>query len=122
MKRDSAVDFHIVEPAHIAIHMRLENWALWANGKPRSIVQPMFQLYRPDAYERESSGIVIDRLDAQKVQKAVSALPEQHRAAITWQYVAPCSPIRMARALGETLNGLAELVRRGRTMLNNRGA
>ena len=119
MKRET-VDFHVVEPAHLAIHARLENWAMWANGKPRSIVQPMFMLYRPDAYERESSGIVIDRLDAQKVQKAVSALPEKHRAAITWQYVAPCSPIRMARALGESMSGLCDLISRARTMLKNR--
>lgn len=121
MKRD-AIDFHVVAPDHLAIHARLENWALWANGKPSTIVQPMFMLYRPDSFERESSGIVIDRLDAQKVQKAVSALPEKHRQAITWHYVAPCSPVRMARSLGETLDGLAELVRRGRTMLNNRNA
>lgn len=119
MKRDS-IDFHIVAPEHVAIHVRLENWALWANGRPHSIVQPMFMLYRPDSYDREPSGVVIDRLDAQKMQKGVAALPENHRAAITWHYVAPCSPVRMARALGETLKGLEALVRSGRVMLINR--
>lgn len=119
MKREM-VDFHIVEPAHLKIHDRLCNWALWANNRPASIVQPMFMLYRPDNYERSDSGMVVDSLDAQRVQKGVAALPESHRQAVTWNYVAPCSPTRMARSLGESLDGLAELVRRGRTMLINR--
>lgn len=119
MKRD-AIDFHVVAPEHKAIDLRLCNWALWAGARPRGAVQPMFQLYRPDAYEREFSGVVVDPLDAQRMQKGVSALPESHRSAITWQYLSPCSPVKMARALGETLKGLEGLVRAGRTMLVNR--
>ena len=119
MKRD-AIDFHVVEKEHLAIHARLENWARWANGKPQSIVQPMFALYRPDNNERDGYGIPIDRLDAQRVQKAVSELPDKHRAAISWQYVQPSSPLKMARALSESLAGLLDLVRRGRIMLINR--
>ena len=119
MKRD-AVDFHRIDPAHTKIDARLWNWKLWCNGNPRSIIQPMFMLYRADDYERELSGVVIDRLDAQKMQNGVSALPDNHRAAITWHYVAPCSPMRIARALGETLQGLGALVTSGRQMLINR--
>ena len=80
----------------------------------------MFMLYRADDYERELSGVVIDRLDAQKVQKGVSTLPDKQRTAITWHYVAPCSPKRIARNLGETLRGLESLVKTGRQMLINR--
>jgi len=120
VKRD-AIDFHVVEPAHFEIHGRLENWALWANGRPHSVIQPMFMLYRPDSYDRALSGIVIDRIDAQRIQKAVSSLPAGHRLAITWNYVAPCSPKRVARSLGESLLGLAGLVRSARQMLIVRG-
>lgn len=120
MRRDS-IDFHLVEPAHYKIHERLENWSRWANGRPHAIVQPMFQQYRADNFDREPTGMVIDRLDAQRVQKAVSALPANHRAAVTWQYVAPSSPIKMARTLAVSMAGLAELVRAARTMLINRG-
>ena len=119
MKRDP-VDFHHIDTAHREIDARLWNWKLWCNGNPRSIVQPMFMLYRADDYERELSGVVIDRLDAQKIQKGVSTLPEKNRAAITWHYVAPCSPRRIARSLGETLHGLESLVSSGRQMLINR--
>lgn len=121
MKRDS-IDFHVVEQAHIKIHDRLVNWSRWANGRAGGAdSSPMFRLYRPDNYERESSGVVVDRLDAQRMQKGVTALPASHRAAVTWHYVAPSSPIRMARTLAVSLDGLAELVRSGRAMLINRG-
>lgn len=115
-----AVDFHLVKPEHAEIDKRLLNWSRWANGRPHSIVQPMFQMYRPDNWDRELSGIPVDRLDAQRMQKGVAALPAAQRSALTWHYVAPCSPKRMAQSLGESLAGLAALVGSARTMLINR--
>lgn len=120
MSKRDFVDFHRVAPEHAQIHLRLENWSRWANGHARSFVQPMFQLYRPDSYDRTLSGVAGDPIDAQRIQKLVSALPYLHRQAITWHYVAPCNPARMARSIGQTMQELCDLVHSGRTMLVNR--
>lgn len=86
----------------------------------------MFRLYRVEARSREQYGVLtgfapVDSRDAAQIAKAVTALPEQHRLAINWHYVKPIGPLRMARALGVTREGLAHLVRDGRQMLINRG-
>lgn len=120
MRRD-AVDFFLVEDAHLAIHKRLENWAAWCRGGGGRGVHPMFRFYRPDNYERVEFVSSVDVLDAARVQKGVSALPEKHRHATQWQYVVPCNPRRAAQELAVSLRGLADLVRAGRVMLINRG-
>ena len=62
-------------------------------------------------------GTPADTLDAVLIAKAVSALPEKHRAAVRWSYVHCGNPVAMARTLGVSKQGLADLVDAGRTML-----
>jgi DNA-directed RNA polymerase specialized sigma24 family protein len=62
----------------------------------------------------------VDTLDAVLLEKAVSALPEKHRAAVRWSYVHAGNPVAMARALAVSKQGLSDLVGDGRTMLQNR--
>ena len=86
-------------------------------------MQPMFRLYRPSgAWGREASGVVIDAMDAQRLQKAVVALPEPHRIAISWWYNEGTQPLRVARRLAVSVAGLKRLVDDGRLMLINRKA
>lgn len=82
----------------------------------------MFRLYRPDEHwEGQSPSIPVDKIDAQKIAKGVSGLPENHRHSLSWYYVSPCTPGRAARAMGTTLAGLAQYVADSRRMLLNRG-
>jgi DNA-directed RNA polymerase specialized sigma24 family protein len=120
MKREP-VDFSYVQPEHLALHGRLENWARWCRDKPVFACQPMFRLYRPDNYER-APALPIDALDAARLQRFVGALPPPERMALQWHYVHPCSPVRAARALRRPIRELDELVRRARQMLVNRQA
>lgn len=123
MKRD-AIDFHVVEPTHLAIHERLVNWARWSYSRGGSSTSPMFRLYRPaDEEDRDDltrTAQPVDTLDAAKIQKGVTALPEPQMHALNWNYLRPSNPRRMAQKLGTSLDGLAELVRSGRQMLINR--
>lgn len=113
------IDFNAVSREHEKINARLHNWARWAVGKGGVTVHPMFRHYRPDNYERELSE-PIDALDAQAVQKGVSLLPTNHALAISWCYITPGTPGRMARKLGQSLQGLYVLIVDGRQMLVNR--
>jgi hypothetical protein len=116
------VDFSHVEDGHAEIHKRLENWGRWCRGRPTSYVQPMFRLYRPDEHwEGQAAAIPVDKIDAQRISKGVTALPTNHRSSMNWFYVSPTSPGRAARALATSLEGLALYVRDARTMLINRG-
>jgi len=54
------------------------------------------------------------------MEKAVYALPEKHREAVRWWYVYRRNPAAMARSLGVSKQGLADLVEAGRTMLQNK--
>ena len=123
MKRES-IDFHLVADKHLAIHARLLNWARWCNNRTGNPVAPMFQAYRStEVWAEPTASEPVDSLDAAKVEKAVTALPEKHRAATQWHYVrGHISPIRAARTLAVSLSGLAELVNDARTMLVNRRA
>lgn len=67
-----------------------------------------------------SVSIPLDPLDAQRLEKAVSALPEAHKFAVRWCYVYRGNPARAARHIGETQEGLARLIEAGRVMLINR--
>jgi DNA-directed RNA polymerase specialized sigma24 family protein len=121
MKRDS-VDFHEVKPRHAAVHLRLENWALWAHGSRRSFVQPMFRYYRTEnVWVPQDPKPPVDQSDALKMEKAVTNLPEKHRHAIQWSYIIKCTPIKACRSIGVTARGLGELVDEARAMLVNRG-
>ena len=125
MKTREPVDFHAVEPHQREIDGRLRNWGLWCNGSNVPMTSPMFRMTPPPPRVRGEMAYaanVVDRMDAQRVAKAVAALPAPHRAAINWSYVKPVSPRRACQAIGTTMDGLQQLVRDGRQMLLNRGA
>lgn len=119
------VDFCFVEPKHADIDARLANWARWAYNRGGSNVSPMFVLYRStDANQAHGiaaeSPVPVDAIDAKRIQKGVSALPEPHRLAVSWSYIKRNNPCGMARQLGYSLAGLARLVRDARQLLVNR--
>lgn len=121
MRRDDYPDFYRIEPKFMGIHLRLENWGRWANGKPSVQVQPMFVLYRSDEHrEGLNPSIPIDSLDAAEIQKTMPHIPENNRHALKWYYVMKCTPGRAARALGVNTRGLDDLVRQARIMVMNR--
>lgn len=117
------VDFASVPESQWDVHDRLQNWAKWCNGREGRNIAPMFGLYRSEALARREYGaatsVPLDRMDALELAKAVVALPDKHRMALQWHYLKPRKPLQMARALGVSLDGLAELVRVARTMLAN---
>ena len=117
------VDYNHVKPEHEAVHARLENWARWVRVRPHGwCTHPMFKNFRASKQWEASPHIStpVDTLDAVMIEKAVSALPEKHRAAVRWSYVFCGNPVGMARRLGVSKQGLADLVCVGRTMLQNR--
>lgn len=124
MRREEP-DFHRVEEKHHAIHARLQNWAVWCDGRMAPAVSPMFQMVRSSqarGAEASWSAIAVDGLDAQRIAKAVASLPEPHRRALHWCYIKPVNARKAAREQGTTLEGLSLLVRDGRQMLVNRKA
>lgn len=120
------VDFNAVDEKHRAIDARLRNWSLWLNGRDGlgfAPCAPMFKMYRSTEQWEESLSVAlaVDSIDAQRMQKGVSALPEKHRLAVSWNYVSRSHPRKAATALGENLDGLKHLIDGGRQMLCNRG-
>lgn len=125
MRRDEHIDFHLVADHHLEVHAALENWARWVRVRPHGWqVSPMFRQYRSNGWqwERPAIRLEVDMPAAVEMEKAVSGLPEKHRAAVRWCYVFAGHPARMARELGVSKQGLCDLIASGRTMLKNRGA
>lgn len=124
MRVTEIVDYTHVQDLHQAIHARLENWRRWVIVRPHGWqVAPMFRMYQSKARQWEASpriGTPVDTIDAALMEQAVYALPEKHREAVRWWYVYRRNPAAMARSLGVSKQGLADLVEAGRTMLNNR--
>lgn len=123
MRVTETVDYNHVAAHHEAIHERLVNWERWVRVRPQGWqTAPMFRMYQSRARQWEAPVIQnpVDTLDAVVVEKAVSVLPEKHRAAVRWSYVHAGNPVAMARTLGVSKQGLADLVDAGRTMLKNR--
>ncbi len=123
MRTREIVDFNHVATEHEAIHARLENWRRWVIVRPHGWqTAPMFRMYQSKARQWEAPVIQnpVDTLDAALMEKAVYALPEKHREAVRWWYVYRRDPVAMARNLGVSKQGLADLVDAGRTMLQNR--
>ena len=121
--QDTIVDYNHVQDRHKAIHARLENWRRWVIVRPSGWqVAPMFRMYQSKARQWHAPVIQtpVDTLDALLMENAVAALPEKHREAVRWWYVYRRDPVAMARNLGVSKQGLADLVDAGRTMLNNR--
>lgn len=123
MLMKARVDFSYVAPEHYAIDGRLVNWARWCHNRTGGTVSPTFRLYRSTEVHREETGGAspINAIDAQAVQKAITQLPTKHRLALSWAYIKRNNPQRAANDLGQTLQGLADLVRDARQMLCNRG-
>ena len=123
MRTREIVDFNHVATEHEAIHARLENWRRWVAVRHHGLATaPMFRMFQSKARQWHAPVIQtpVDTLDAVLVEKAVAALPEKHRDAIRWSYVHAGNPVAMARTLGVSKQGLADLVDAGRTMLQNR--
>ena len=123
MRVQEAVDYSHVNEMHADIHSRLENWRRWVTVRHHGwATAPMFRMYQSKARQWHAPVIQtpVDTLDAVLVEKAVAALPEKHRAAVRWSYVHAGNPVAMARTLGVSKQGLADLVEAGRTMLGNR--
>lgn len=122
------VDFSAVPPSQFKIHDRLENWARWCRDRPNregSAGSPMFALYRSSEARRAygfETNVPVDKFDAAAIAKAVAVLPDKHRRALQWCYLHPRNPIAMARELGVSLSGMADLVTAGRQMLINKRA
>lgn len=120
--RIEQVDFFFVESHHSEIHADLENWALCVRVKRQSWAHPMWkgaqsngrQWYAPELRPD------LDTLGGMETEKAVRALPEKHRESIRWAYVYKWAPATEIRRLGVTYEGLANLIRAGRSMLVNR--
>ena len=124
MRVTEIVDYNRVQDRHQAIHARLENWRRWVIVRPHGWqVAPMFRMYQSKSRQWEASphiGTPVDAIDAALMEQAVYALPEKHREAVRWWYVYRRDPVAMARALGVSKQGLADLVEAGRTMLQNK--
>ena len=116
------VDFTHVAAHHRQIDERLTNWARWVIPRPTSWIAPMWRGFKSSEIwaTDPSVSIPIDSLDAQAVEKQVSALPEKNRDAIRWAYVFRGHPSKMCRELGVTRDALADLIYTGRSMLINR--
>lgn len=114
------VDFSHVPSNQYEIHDRLLNWAKWANGSGARNVHPMFRQYRNDYWEPTPAASYADTIDALAVQKTMKDVPEKHRLAVQWYYIARSNPQRMCRELGVTKAALADLVIDGRNMVKNR--
>jgi hypothetical protein len=114
------VDFSHVDPHQAEMDERLNNWARWSFSGGGAGCSPMFRLYRSTEGHQEETRTGVDSLDAQKVQKGVSALPSRHRLAVSWCYIKRNNPRRAAQDVGASMEGLALLIRDGRQMLINR--
>lgn len=123
MRVTETVDYNYIKPEHEAIHEWLENWERWVRVRPHGWgTHPMFRNFRASKQWEASPyiGTPVDTLDAALIEKAVYALPERHREAVRWWYVYQRDPVAMARKLGVSKQGLADLVDAGRAMLQNR--
>lgn len=119
--RDS-IDFHHVPPHQKAMDERLINWARYVRDRPVMWTQPMFRGYKSSEVWLHEAVVPVDQLDGHRLEKAVSALPEKHRAAVRWAYIYRAHPRRMCRLLACTEQGLADLIVDGRQMVINRSA
>ena len=126
MRRDDYIDFHQVEPAHVAIHERLVNWGRWANGGETPATAPGFSLYRSPARARGAehtwSRNPVNGADACRVQSVVGTLPLLQRSTLAWCYIKPTNPRRFANELKVSMEHLAWLLRDGRQRLINQNA
>lgn len=117
-------DFNYIPTRQDQINLRLEEWAQWVRVRPQPWkAQPMWRFAQSKArqWHEPEHKREIDTNKAHEVERAVSFLPDKHRAAIRWCYVFQSVPVGTMRSqLGVTRDGLLDLIVRGRDMLNNR--
>jgi len=121
--RTEDVDFYAAVPdGHQKMDRRLREWARWCRPRKRSAVHPMWRTYvASNVHDAPPPSTPLDTIDAQRLEKAVYALPDRHAFAIRWAYVFKSNPRRAAQHIGESLRGLEQLINDGRQMLINRG-
>ena len=121
MLMKTSVDFNEVAEAHKTIDARLVNWARWSHNHQGSSASPTFRLYRsPETWAHDTTSTPVDGIDAQKVQKGVGQLPTKHRLALSWCYIKRNNPAKAAASIGESLQGLRDVIASARQMLVNR--
>ena len=115
------VDFSYIPEEQLPMHWRLVNWERSLRGSVGSGVAPMFRQYRSsEVYEQSGGKLPLDHQDAEKVGKAVVALPTGNLLAINWWYVRPVNPSKAAKGMQCSLADLARLVIDGRALLMGR--
>ena len=122
MRVTETVDYNHIKPEHEAIHARLVNWARWL--RPRLSgwhTHPMWRNSRTSRQWEVSPDISapVNALDALAIERTVAQMPVKHRDALRWYYVRQGSPVEMARQLGLSKQGLADIVLSARAMLIN---
>ena len=123
MRVTEIVDYNHVQDRHQAIHARAGELAQVGDRSPAWLAGCPDVPYVPEQVQAVARPVIqtpVDTLDAVLVEKAVYALPEKHREAVRWWYVYRRNPAAMARSLGVSKQGLADLVVAGRTMLQNK--
>ena len=124
MKTREYVDFHHVLDRHAGIHLKLEEWRRYVKVRKSAgwLNHPMWKNALSSRQWDVNPHIrnPINTIRALLTEKTVSALPDKHRDAIRWMYVYEGDPLGMARYLGVSKQGLADLVFEGRVMLLNR--
>ena len=117
-------DFSYIPERQEEIDRRLNHWAIWVVPRRQSWkTQPMFRLFRSDMWHgrQDKPRLDVNPLECHETEQAVSLLPERHRYAIRWCYVAPWVPPNVVRReLACTRESLAVLISDGRDMLKNR--
>lgn len=122
MRVTEMVDYCYVSLEHELIHARLLNWARWL--RPRLSgwhTHPMWRNSRTSRQWEVSPDISapVNALDALAIERTVAQMPVKHRDALRWYYVRQGSPVAMARQLGLSKQGLADIVLSARAMLIN---
>lgn len=116
------VDFHHVPERQREIDAKLVNWARWCRtGGGGSQVLPMFRGYRDNYFELPGAAMEpINVPQAVEVQKVMARVPEKNRIAVQWCYIIKSNPVRIARGLAVSREGLLLLITDGRDMVKNR--
>lgn len=119
------LDLSHIPTRHDQIDLRLQAWARWVRVTPqRWGTQPMFRWARSNARQWEIDPHIhqaLNTLECHEIERAVSYLPEPHRAAIRLVYVhSGLHFSAMLRKLKVQPEALVQLVNDGRDMLKNR--
>ena len=116
------IDFDYVPDNQLQIHAMLVNWARWVKVRPHGCaVHPMFRQAQSNARQWHPPEIQtpVNTIQADEVEKAISAMPHKHKTALRWAYVWRDSPVKVAKSLAVNKEMLFDLLIDGRNMLKN---